>query len=351
MREPQDPTVDTRVVVETPEGVDFRFVIAGPGKRAGAFLTDLVLKIAITIGFGFLASSLSLFGDVTRGMAAGMFLVTLFVVNWFYAGLFEGFGQGQTPGKRLARLRVVRTNGTPISVMNALGRNFLTAADCQPPLMFMGTWTVGLLTMFSNRRLQRLGDLVFDTMVIDESREWVTRAPGGTVGLDPIPRSECSGRYSVPERTLALIERLFEEDRAISDGRREEIARPVSLALRHRLGWEEAGPDPANPHVYFTQAPNRHTVFLRRILKTFSDDPRLKEENSRTLASVDQRRYRPVRTAPQGGEPAPAATGDRFRGAEGTLDTMRIEWAPVADPSAAVANDSSEASRVETESS
>ena len=38
MSDPSQRKVDTRVVVETPEGVDFQFVIAGPGSRAYAWL-------------------------------------------------------------------------------------------------------------------------------------------------------------------------------------------------------------------------------------------------------------------------------------------------------------------------
>jgi len=316
--------IDTRVVVETPEGVDFRFVVAGPGKRGIAFIADLALKLALTIGIALCLSAFSVLGRVGEGLAAGLFLLTLFFVNWFYSGLFEALWNGRTPGKKMCDLRVVRTNGTPVSPLNALGRNLLSAADCLPPLVLIPTWNVGLLTMFSNRRMQRLGDLLFDTMVIDESREWVSRAAGITTEVEPIPRSECSGRYSVPERTLAIIERLFEGDRIISDGRREDIAKPVSLALRSRLGWEEAGPDPANPHVYFTQVPNRHTTFLRRILKTFADDPRTKEENSRTLASATHRRIRPqnMQSLPQLSE----SQEPQFRGAQGTLDALEFEW-------------------------
>ena len=36
--------VDTRVVVETPEGVDFRFRIAGPGQRLWAWSIDSLIK-------------------------------------------------------------------------------------------------------------------------------------------------------------------------------------------------------------------------------------------------------------------------------------------------------------------
>ena len=70
-----------------------------------------------------------------------------------------------------------------------------------------------------------------------------------------------------------MIERLFETDRIISDARREEIARPLSEALRQRLGYQDPPPDPRNPHAFFQAQGLRHTQFILRVLKTFADDP------------------------------------------------------------------------------
>lgn len=268
MNESHKRKVDTRVVVETPEGVDFQFVIAGPGTRAYAWLIDMLLKFGILAVLGTLFSLLEVFSDYGENFAQGMMLLASFLMDWFYGSLFEAWMNGQTPGKKSAGLRVVRTNGTPVDVTSAIGRNFLRTADMLP--LF---YTCGLISMLMTRRMQRLGDLVFDTMVIDERREWISRTGGLTANIEPLLRSECPRRFSVPERTLAVIERLFESDRIISDARREEIARPLSEALRHRLGYEDPQPDPRNPHTYFRTQGFRHTQFILRVLKTFADDP------------------------------------------------------------------------------
>ena len=265
--------VDTRVTVETPEGVDFQFQVAGPGKRAVSFVLDTLLKCGIVaIAFFFVALSAGFSQDASK-VAFGATLIVWFAMSWLYGSCFEAFWNGQTPGKKSQNLRVVRTNGTPIGWFEAFGRNLLLVADGMLVLGPLALNTVGLLTMSSNRRMQRLGDLFFDTMVIDESREFISRAPGITHGVERIPRSQCNGRFHVPERTLAVIERLFEGDRLISDGRREEIARNLAITLRKRLGFEEPGPNSANPNDYFVQSPIKNTVFLKRILKTFGEDP------------------------------------------------------------------------------
>lgn len=265
--------VDTRVTVETPEGVDFQFQVAGPGKRATSFVMDTLLKCGIVaIAFFFVALTAGFSEDASK-VAFGATLIVWFAMSWLYGSCFEAFWNGQTPGKKSQNLRVVRTNGTPIGWFEAFGRNLLLVADGMLVLGPFALNTVGLLTMSSNRRMQRLGDLFFDTMVIDESREFISRAPGITHGVERIPRSQCNGRFHVPERTLAVIERLFEGDRLISDGRREEIARNLALTLRSRLGFEEPGPNAANPNEFFVQSPIKSTVFLKRVLKTFSEDP------------------------------------------------------------------------------
>ncbi len=276
MNENHKRKVDTRVVVETPEGVDFQFVIAGPGTRAWAWLIDNLLKLGILAGVGILLSAVGVFADSSENFVAGIMSIIGFVMNWFYGSLFESWMNGQTPGKKSAGLRVVRTNGTPIDVTSAIGRNFLRTADMLP-----FCYTVGLISMLMTRRMQRLGDLVFDTMVIDERREWISRTGGLTANIEPLLRSECPRRFSVPERTLAVIERLFESDRIISDARREEIARPLSEALRKRLGYQDPAPDPRNPHTYFRTQGFRHTQFIVRVLKTFADDPNGSKGNSK----------------------------------------------------------------------
>lgn len=269
--------VDSRVTVETPEGVDFQYVIAGPGKRGTAYAVDFLLRAAIVALATILGFLLGVSLSIPSGTTAALFLVAWFATTWLYGALFESLMRGQTPGKKMMNLRVTRTNGTPVGWFEAFGRNLLMGADgwvlvgLNPALGFRLN-TVALISMCATPRMQRLGDVLFDTMVVDETRDYIRRAAGLTSDVDPIPREECSGRYHVPERTLAVIERLFEGDRIIPALRREEIARPLANALRGRLGWQEPAPDPFNPHPVVEQLPHRHSLLLRRVLKTFGDD-------------------------------------------------------------------------------
>ncbi len=260
------------MTVETPEGVDFQFLIAGPGKRCVAFGIDSLIKTGTIILSVFLVALLPGSNGEIPEISVGVVLLIWFAMSWLYGACCEAFMNGRTPGKISQGLRVVRTNGTPIGWFEAFGRNLLLVADGFLVFGPVALNTVGLLSMAATRRMQRLGDLVFDTMVIDENREYISRSADFAFGVEELTRAECTGRYHVPERTLAVIERLFEGDRLISDGRREEIARGLSLQLKARLGFVEPQPDPLNPNTFFSQAPKQHTLFLKRVVKTFSDD-------------------------------------------------------------------------------
>ena len=242
--------VDSQVTVETPEGVDFRFRIAGPGRRGVAFIFDWLIKIAIIWCISIMSSVLGLFGEAGEGMAGGILLVTIFFTNWLYSALFEMMWDGQTPGKKAAKIRVVRSNGTPLGPYEAFGRNLLLGADAFP-----GLYTVGLISMLLTPRMQRLGDLIFDTMVIYQQRERIKVDP--FVGVKPLLRSECPLRFDVPDRTLSVIEALFDSGRVVAPTRKEELATLLSVELRKRLGYHEP-----------QQAIN-HTRFLQKVLLTF----------------------------------------------------------------------------------
>ena len=260
--------IDTRLTVETPEGVDFQFRLAGAGLRKQAWIADQFVKILI-LGLFFatlvlITYSLSLELSFPE-FSGGMMLVAWFLLDWFYGAIAEGMLDGQTPGKKHYKLRVVRTNGTPVDLLAAIGRNFLRTADFLP----VG-FATGLLCMVCTRRMQRLGDLFFDTMVIEERSLKVIRPEKLLDGVPPLDRSECRRRFHVPDRTLSIIERLYDPLRPISDARREEIAAPLSEALQNYMGYEDAGPNHENPYLYFQEKGRGANWFLLRVLKTFS---------------------------------------------------------------------------------
>ena len=159
--------------IDTPEQVGLEYSVAGVGSRFVAALLDSL----ILFGF-FCAEILALVMIAAAGSVAAMhggvagsagkwlmaFVVFVnFVVIWGYFALFEAYWHGQTPGKRVMKIRVIKDSGRQITLFEALARNLLRVVDYVP-----GFYLVGVITMLCNKRSQRLGDLVAGTIVVHE---------------------------------------------------------------------------------------------------------------------------------------------------------------------------------------
>ncbi len=140
--------------IETPEGTLIALRPASPLVRAVALLFDGVLQGFLY--FGFLVV-ISLLGKVGQGAN----LLFSFLVFWFYHVFFEMLMRGQSPGKRIMKLVVIRENGSPVTWESSILRNFLRVVDLLP-----GTYLFGLVAAFTTKRFQRIGDLVAGTVVV-----------------------------------------------------------------------------------------------------------------------------------------------------------------------------------------
>lgn len=168
-------SLDIWVDVETPEQIEFSYSIAGIGSRGAAAALDalicvtslLVLFIVAAFAVGFLGLKGRL--DLAARSAAWIFagyVIVQFVLLWGYYVLFEGLWDGQTPGKRLMQLRVVRDGGYSVSFGASAVRNLLRVADAMPIPLYL----VAIVAAMLNRSRKRIGDLVAGTIVVKEGR-------------------------------------------------------------------------------------------------------------------------------------------------------------------------------------
>lgn len=141
-------------VVLTPEHVPIRLFPAGLGARFLALMVDAF----IVLGFSTMVTMLFL-------LSPGLSTVVAFVLQWGYHMYFEVRHQGQSPGKRLCGLRVVDSRGLPITFQQSFVRNVVRVLDFAPAFYGLG----GLVSLFDRHR-RRLGDLLAETLVIEEHR-------------------------------------------------------------------------------------------------------------------------------------------------------------------------------------
>lgn len=166
------------LVIETPERVPVEFPLASIGNRFLAVVVDhffqilavmLIVWLAYSVGTeaeGFEAFLSRSAGEASKWVMALM-VVAVFLVFAGYFAAFEWLWNGQTPGKRILKLRVMREDGRPVTLWEALARNVLRIIDNFPGF-FIPLYSVGLVAIFLNRKDQRIGDLFAGTVVVRE---------------------------------------------------------------------------------------------------------------------------------------------------------------------------------------
>jgi hypothetical protein len=97
-------------------------------------------------------------------------IIVLFLIFAGYFIFFEWLWNGQTPGKRLLKLRVIREDGRPITLWEALARNLLRIFDAVPGFV-LPVYSIGLITIFMSDRDQRIGDMFAGTVIIRERND------------------------------------------------------------------------------------------------------------------------------------------------------------------------------------
>jgi hypothetical protein len=144
-------------------------------------------------------------GSLTLG--PWFFLILAFVLDWFYHTAFDVFCRGQSPGKRIMGIRVVRGDGSPVNPGASFLRNLLRFADT-----FLFLYLIVFLCMIVSPGFRRFGDWVADTLVVYTanarlparfSSPVLTRS--GMPWLDDFPMVSPSVKLSYEEKQSILM--------------------------------------------------------------------------------------------------------------------------------------------------
>ncbi len=150
--------------VLTAERVPFRYRVAGLGSRFLAWLVDALLLVVFLMAA---AVFLGVPEQGREGAGAALVVLAVFALQWGYFLFFEWLWGGQTPGKRLLGVRVIRRSGTAVSFRQSAVRNVLRFVDAP---FVPGFYLLGFAVAACNRESRRLGDLAADTLVVHVER-------------------------------------------------------------------------------------------------------------------------------------------------------------------------------------
>jgi len=155
-------------LIETPENVELQRRLAGIGTRFLAGLFDTLIIVGVFLLLLLLFAIVGLPEPIGRGVtelqiwAIALLIAVVFAMYWGYFVFFELVTNGQSPGKRSERIRVVKDGGGAITFTDVAIRNLLRAVDG------FGLYAVAGACMFFTAKSQRLGDLAAGTVVVSE---------------------------------------------------------------------------------------------------------------------------------------------------------------------------------------
>ena len=239
--------------IDTPELVSIEMPLAGIGSRFIALLVDYLIWGAgftvLAIALAVILPSIGALSWVKAQWAIAIAIFGFFLVNWGYFTLFEAFWNGRTPGKRVARIRVIQRSGRPIGLFESMARNLVRYIDQLP-----GLYVVGVITMFVTRQHQRLGDLAAGTLVVrdreEESPLWgETGARTFTAPIfsasapPPEPHTAlalpATGIAKLSPADLEVLEGFFARRLDMSIATRQMLAQRIAAAIQAKSGLEQ----------------------------------------------------------------------------------------------------------------
>ena len=233
------------LIIETPERVPLHFALASIGNRFLACAIDHTIQslaLGLIVITGLILSNVSaiqeMFTSAPKWVGAVMILL-LFLTFSSYFAFFEWLWSGQTPGKRWMKLRVIREDGRPITFWEAAVRNLLRVLDMFPYPFY----SIGLISVFSTSRDQRVGDMVAGTVVVREREaeapefELVFASPVSDPALRRSfkPVEFTASLSSLTDSEIQVVETFLRRRWDLSDLPRQWMAWRVSMPILYKI--------------------------------------------------------------------------------------------------------------------
>ncbi len=245
-------------IIETPENISFGYDVAGIGSRFLATLIDTLIQgtvyVFLVVVFVLIQNTSVLLGLPRElvSLLPILLLITLFVVQFGYFLAFELFTGGQTPGKRLFGLRVIKENGYPLAPLNCIIRNLVRIID-----FFPFAYGIGVIVMFLNDRAKRLGDFAAGTLVV-KMRDEVKLSDLQRASTPSVYTPDLPGLEQLREADIELIESFLQRRGQLKDT--GALAGTIARNIRARMN---------SPQVEERATTISHEEFLKQVAAAY----------------------------------------------------------------------------------
>lgn len=187
--------------VRTTQNVFIDYPVGSVGDRILAYLLDRLILIVYTVAVAAALIKLEI-------ETSYVWLIFLGVPWLFYSLLFEIFMNGQTPGKKVLKIKVVRLDGTPPTIGDYLLRWIFAFVD-----IFILSGAIAVVTVAMGGKGQRVGDIVAGTSVVKLLEHQNVSSKVVFVEAEEQYTPTFSQVINLSDKDIELIQRALEANR------------------------------------------------------------------------------------------------------------------------------------------
>lgn len=152
-----------QIDINTSQNVNLSFTVANLGERLLAFIIDTVIKVILGFILAYILFKFLRLDNFIKGWDQFSIMGFYAIISSpfiLYPLIFESLMEGQTPGKKVFKIKVVKVDGFQASFSDYLIRWIFRLID------FGFFFIPGLISMTVNKYNLRLGDIASGTAVI-----------------------------------------------------------------------------------------------------------------------------------------------------------------------------------------
>lgn len=205
------------ITITTPDNIEITYRLAGAGSRIAAAFVDFLIQLAVIVII-IIAAYYAILGGNLKNIESldsiawfiGILLLVIFLFYYSYFILTEMLLNGQTIGKKLLGLRVIRENGAPIGLIQSLIRNILKLS--------VDSAGIGVVTIMFSKKCKRIGDMAASTIVIAEDPRKVTLRASDLLNIKAPDLMPSNNHLVITDKEYRLLKDYFIRKESFTDG-------------------------------------------------------------------------------------------------------------------------------------